>query len=151
MLGLHVIPHLTFTAILECFIKFLTMTLQGHLDTYTTITALSSYIWTLFALFHCTGQINIPKDVHAQTMAYLASANLGDHITLSTKHCDKYCTSTVDVRRLVDTYYANTTHFQMNHMRLQMGVLTILLAILAEWIGTIIESDCYRGLNACLK
>ena len=151
MPGLHLIPCLTFTAILECFVKFLAMTLQGHLDVCTTIATLSSYIWTLFALFRHTGQINIPKDMHTQTMAYLASADLGDHVTLSAKHHDKHCTSTVDVCRLMDTYYADTIHFQMNCMHLQMSALMTLLTISAEWIGMIVKSNCYRGSNVCLN
>ena len=127
------------------------MTLQGRLDACATVATLSSYVWTLFALFRRTGQIDIPKDVRAQTMAYLASADLGDHVALSTKRRDKHYASTVDVRRLVDAYHADTTHFRTNRMRLQMSALTTLLAISAERIGAIVESNCYRGSNACLK
>ena len=85
--------------------------------------------------------------MHVQMMVYLASAGLGKHLVLLTKHRNKHHASTVDVHRLVDTYHTDTTHCRMNCMHLQMTAADHLIRA----ARMIIESNCYSGSNACLK
>lgn len=138
-------------AVVKSFIRFLAMTLQGHLAEHVTVSTLTSYVWTLFSLLFREGNVNIPTDARTQIQNYLASSDLRGHVQLSTKLREKHYASQMDVRILINSFYADVRRFRTNRMRLQMISLTNLLTLSGERIGALIESNCYRGTNEALK
>ncbi|KAG6369214.1 hypothetical protein JVT61DRAFT_15613 [Boletus reticuloceps] len=113
-------------AVLKGFVRFLALTLQCHLSEFPTVGSVSSYVWTLYSVLQREGG-------------------------LSTEHREKRFASQADVRKLVDAYHTDAQHFRSNRMCLQMSALTMLFSISAERIGALVESNCYRGSNECLK
>lgn len=142
---------ISLTGVVESFIRFLGMTLQGRLSERVTVTTLTSYIWTLFSLLSREGNVHIPNDVRKQIHGYIGSSDFCGHVQLSTRLREKHYASLIDIRILVDSYYSDARRFRTNRMRLQMIALTNLLALSAERIGALVESNCYQGTNEALK
>lgn len=142
---------ISLTGIVESFIRFFGMSLQGCLSERVMVTTLTSYVWTLFSLLSREGNVHILNDVRKQIHGYIGSSNFCGHVQLSTRLHEKHYTSLIDIWILVDCYYSDARRFRTNRMWLQMIALTNLLALSAERIGALVESNCYRGTNEALK
>ena len=105
----------------------------------------------LFSLLLREGNVHIPSVARTQILAYIDASDFRGQVQLSMRHRKKHYTSLINVRILINAYYLDARRFCTNRMWLQMVALMTLLTLLAERIGVLVKSNCYRGTHKALQ